>query len=96
MKIKVLSPVGVSPPSQNQVSARAGDLSKKVICIVDNGKPNFDIYAARMEELLRQKYNIADVIYVRKGHLGSSNPTPPGRIEELAKTCHAVISGIGD
>ena len=96
MKIKVLSPAGVSPPSKNQVSTRMGNMTGKVICIVDNGKPNFDIYVERMEELLRRKYNLAEVIHIKKGHLGSSNATPPNRVDELATKCHAVISGIGD
>ncbi|HVN98395.1 MAG TPA: hypothetical protein VMT62_18350 [Syntrophorhabdaceae bacterium] len=96
MVIKVLSPAGVLPASKCQVSSRIGDLNGKVICIVDNGKPNFDVYVKRVEELLRQKYNLAQVIHVKKGHLGSSNPTPQDRLDELARTCHAVISGIGD
>jgi hypothetical protein len=96
MKIKVLSPAGVSPSGKAQVSPRAGDLNGKVVCIIDNGKPNFDIYVERMEELLRRKYNLAEVIHIKKGHLGSSNATPPNRVDELAKNCHAVISGIGD
>ena len=96
MKIKVLSPAGVSPSGKAQVSPRIGDLNGKVVCIIDNGKPNFDIYVERMEELHRRKYNLAEVIHIKKGHLGSSNATPPNRVDELAKKCHAVISGIGD
>lgn len=96
MSIKVLSPAGVSPSGKAQISFRVSDLNGKTICIVDNGKPNFDIYVERMEELLCQKYNLAEVIHIKKGHLGSSNPTPSDRVDELAKRCHAVISGIGD
>jgi hypothetical protein len=81
---------------RNQVSPRAGDLNGKTICIVDNGKPNFDIYVERMEQLLRQEYDLAEVIHIKKGHLGSSTPTPSNRIDELAKICHAVVSGLGD
>ena len=93
---ELLSPSGSSPSEKNRVSPRIGDLNGKVIGIVDNGKPNFDIYVGRMEELLRQKYSLAEVIHVKKGHLGSSNPVPPDRVDDLAKRCHAVISGIGD
>jgi hypothetical protein len=94
--MKLLSPAGIAPSGQKEVSSRIGGLDGKVICIIDNGKPNFDVYVERMEELLRQKYNLAEVIHIKKGHLGSSNPTPPARVDELAKKCHAVISGIGD
>ena len=96
MLIKVLSPAGVPPLGKYQVSPRIGDLNGKAICFVDNGKPNFDIYVDRVEELLRQKYNLADVVHVRKGHLGSAIAVPPERIQELAKTCHAVICGSCD
>lgn len=94
--VKLLSPAGVSPQGKYQVSPRIGDLNGKVICIVDNGKPNFDIYVEKMEELIRRNYNLTEVIHIKKGHLGSSNPVPLERIDELAKRCHAVISGIGD
>lgn len=94
--VKLLSPAGVSPSGKYDVNPRINELNGKVICIVDNGKPNFDIYVERMEELLRQKYDLSDVIHIKKGHLGSSNPVPMDRINELAKRCHAVISGIGD
>ncbi len=96
MLIKVLSPAGVPPAGKFQVSPRISDLNGKVICFVDNGKPNFDIFLDRVEELLRQRYNLAQVIHVKKGHLGSGSAVPQERVIELAKTCHAVICGSCD
>jgi hypothetical protein len=94
--VKLLSPIGVSPSAKADVASRVGSLDGKTICIIDNGKPNFDVYVERIEALLRRKHNLAEVIHIKKGHLGSSNPTPQNQVDDLAKKCHAVISGLGD
>ena len=96
MTIKVLSPAGVPPDGKAQVNPRINDLNGKVIGFVDNGKPNFDIFVSKVEELLNQKYDLARVMHVKKGHLGSATAVPPERMEELAKRCDAVICGVGD
>lgn len=96
MTIKVLSPTGVPPDGKIQVTPRVKSLNGKMIGFVDNGKPNFNIFVSRVEELLNQKYNLAGVMHVEKGHLGSATAVPPERMEELANSCDAVICGVGD
>jgi hypothetical protein len=94
--VKLLSPIGVPPSAKADVTSRVGSLDGKTICIIDNGKPNFNVYVERLEVLLRLRHNLAEVIHIKKGHLGSSNPTPPTQVDDLVKRCHAVISGLGD
>ena len=96
MLIKVLSPAGIPPKGKFQISPRMGNLNEKVICFVDNGKPNFDIYLERLEQLLRQRYQLAEVIHIKKGHLGAGKALPPEQVQELANKCHGAIVGSCD
>ena len=59
-----------------------------------NNKPNGDLLFQRLEKLLREKYEISDVIYRRKPT--ASLPAADSVIEELAESANAVIVGLAD
>ncbi len=96
MRIKVLNPTGVAQQREVSVSARIPELKGKVIGILDNGKPNFDIFARRLDELLRGRFETKEVRHLSKGHLGAASPLSRERLDAFADGCDAVISGIGD
>lgn len=96
MLIKVLNPTGVAPNIQFRISPRIGNLNGSIIGFLDNGKPNFDIFVARLEELLRQDFNLDEVVHVKKGHLGAVSYLAANRMEELAAKCDVVICGMCD
>ena len=48
----------------------------------------------KLEELLRQKYEITDSIFRRKPTASVSATMQD--IDELAASCHAVVVGLGD
>ena len=59
-----------------------------------NSKPNGDLLFERLEKLLREKYEIADVIYKRKPT--ASLPATDEVLDELAGSVQAVIVGLAD
>jgi hypothetical protein len=59
-----------------------------------NSKPNGDILFAQLEELLRQKYEIAGAIYQRKPT--ASIPASKQALDELAAKADAVVVGLAD
>jgi hypothetical protein len=59
-----------------------------------NSKPNGDALFSRLEELLREKYEITMTFYQRKPT--ASLPADDKVIEELATTADAVVVGLGD
>ncbi len=59
-----------------------------------NSKPNGDLLFERLEKLLREKYEIADVLYKRKPT--ASLPATDDVLDELAGSVQAVIVGLAD
>lgn len=79
-----------------EINRGIGNLNGKVIGLVDNGKPNYDIFLARLEELLCQRFNFSGVVHVRKGEKDTGAPLNAADIEQLGKKCQVVINGICD
>jgi hypothetical protein len=94
--IEVLDPTGKPEPKNAKISAGIGNIDGKTIGLIDNGKPNYDIFLARLEELLRQRFSFADVIHVKKGEKGTVAPLNKTDLANLADNCHLVLNGICD
>ena len=62
--------------------------------IIDDSKRNADVLLEELAEVLRTRYEIADVRWHRKP--SASRPADPEAIRELAETCDAVVIAIGD
>jgi hypothetical protein len=70
------------------------DLNGKVLGILDNSKPNWDVMATRFEELLKERYNVARV--VRRSKLSAQQAAPAEYIADLAAEADFIINGLGD
>ena len=62
--------------------------------IIDDSKRNADVLLEELAEVLRTRYEIADVRWHRKP--SASRAADPAAIRELAETCDAVVIAIGD
>jgi hypothetical protein len=69
-------------------------LAGKVVGFIDNAKPNFDLLAEDLGELLMSKYQVSRVVKRRKP--SASLPAESQIIVELAESCDVVIAGSGD
>jgi hypothetical protein len=94
--IDVFNPTGKVNNQEIARVASIGDLDNKVIGLIDNGKPNYDIFLARLEELLSHKFNLANIINVKKVENDTGAPLNRGELEKLAAECQVVINGICD
>lgn len=94
--IEVLNPTGKVNNREVARVASIGDLDNKVIGLIDNGKPNYDIFLARLEELLNQKFKLTNIVNVRKIGNNTGVPLDHGELEKLAAECQVVINGICD
>lgn len=92
----ILSPQGKPRLSNDRVARVRGlsDLNGKVLGVLDNGKPNADVLAARFEELLRERFNIDRV--VRRSKISAQKPAPAQHIADLAAEADFIINGLGD
>jgi len=94
--IEVLDPTGRVEQKNVKTSPGIGNIDGKVIGLVDNGKPNYDIFLTRLEELLGQRFKFADIIHVKKGEKDTGAPLNKADLEKLAGNCHLVLNGICD
>ena len=69
-------------------------LEGKVIGFIDNAKPNFNLLADDLSELLVRKYGVARVVRQRKR--SASQGLAEAAMNALAEECDAVITGSGD
>jgi hypothetical protein len=73
---------------------RLDGLGGRKIGFLWNSKPNGDILFSRLEEVLREKYEISGTMHRRKPHAGI--PADVQVYDELASSVDAVVLGLGD
>ncbi len=93
-KLIVLDPTA-APRMMRQAMAPALDgLGGQSVGFLWNNKPNGDLLFDRLEKLLREKYEITDVIHRRKPT--ASLPATDAVIDDLVESAQAVIVGLAD
>ena len=92
--ITVLNPTAPPRELRTAMAERPADLRGKAVGFLWNSKPNGDVLFQRLEQLLREKYEIPAALYRRKPT--ASIPAEPGVIEELAAAVEVAVVGLGD
>ena len=90
----VLDPTAAPREMSQAMAPVLGGLGGQSLGFLWNRKPNGDLLFERLENLLREKYEIADVVYKRKPT--ASIPAKDEVIDELADSVQAVIVGLAD
>jgi len=93
-RIVVLDPSAPPRVLNHDLALRLADIRGKKLGFLWNSKPNGDVLFGRLEELLREKYELTDVIYRRKPT--SSAPATSQVIDQLAISVDMAIVGLGD
>ena len=95
MSPALMDPRGKSPEKSASLTARRfTELEGKTIGLMSNTKPNSARLLEDIGELLKQRYGVKEVIKTQKPNFYT--PAPPQLVEELANTCDAVLTAIGD
>ncbi len=89
----------VDPTTEATVAAFDGapslpNLARSRLGIIDDSKQNADVLLEELAEVLRTRYEIADVRWHRKP--SASRPADPAALKDLAEHCDAVIIAVGD
>ncbi len=91
--IEVLDPTASAAEERLRLARTLPDLKGKVIGLLDNSKPNFDVFLNRIRELLAQKYGVAPrTVQAKKSLVG----LPFKEVGEFARQCDAVVNGMCD
>lgn len=92
--ITVLNPTAPPREVRYAMAERLSDIRGKSVGFLWNNKPNGDVLFGRLEELLRQKYEIKDVSYGKKPT--ASVPATDEVLDQLVASADAVVVGLGD
>jgi len=90
----VLEPISRTGLASRIVWRPLDSLQGKVIGFIDNSKPNFQLLADDLSELLMTRYGAASVVRHRKR--SASIPAPDTVFADIAEKCDLVITGSGD
>ena len=93
--VTILDPVAPAGIAQAERAFRPlATLQGKVVGFIDNSKPNFNLLADDLTELLKSKYGVAGAVRHRKPTASVS--ASPEVFADIRKECDLVITGSGD
>jgi hypothetical protein len=92
MAEELMNPRGITHYEKTPIAPRDGVLKNKVLGIVDNSKPNADLFLNRVAEALKKNHALAEILRIRK----TSGAVPAPLTPEFFHRCDLVINGVGD
>ena len=92
--VTLVHPAAEDVPVSYDLAPRLESLKDTRIGLLDNRKRHSDVFLAKLQELLRERYGVADFRYYLKD--GASVATPPDILADMAKNCDAIVHAIAD
>ena len=92
MAEEILDPMGFGRQATKSLAPRLTDLRGKTVGLLDIGFPNGNLFLDRLEELLKERYGVAEVI--RRAKPSPARPAKQEVREELVSRCDAVIEAL--
>ncbi len=88
-----IDPTAGGSAAKVELARRPANLSGKVVGLLDNTKEQADIILETLGSALRERYDVARVVALRKEHY--SKPAPDEMIEEMAQEVDVAIAALG-
>ena len=82
----VIAPFNGAPRLASLAGTRLG--------LIDDSKRNADVLLEELADLLRTRYEISTIKWLRKP--SASRPADPDALKELVEECDSVVIAIGD
>lgn len=92
--IQVLDPTGEVESVSKEVAKRQEGLDNKRLGLLDNNKPNGNLFLERVKELLASRFALAETVWGKKPFPTEAAPT--SMIDHLTSRCDGVINAVGD
>ena len=93
MSIRVLDPTFEEPTPESATAAGLTSLAGRTVGLLDNSKIKVKELLDYVEDLLRTRHGVREVIRLKKPD--ASRPAPPEVVAQMS-SCDAVISAVGD
>jgi len=95
MPITLVNPLDETPRVPSSPAPRLSNLTGKKIGLLDISKPGGSVFLDHLEQLLKQRYGVAEIVRAMKPTF--TKPAPDAVIAEfLDAKCDAVIEALAD
>jgi hypothetical protein len=94
VRSRLYSPFGSFASTEASLAPRTGDLQGARLGLLDNTKPNANRLLDAVGALVEEKLSPREI--VRRVKPTFSLPGPDSLLDELARSCDAVVIAIGD
>lgn len=91
---QILDPGAPAPQAEHTATRSPASVRGKVVGFIDNTKPNFDLLADDMAEILVSEHGAAGVVRHRKR--APSDGASAAMLQDVRDRCDLVIAGSGD
>jgi len=92
MAEEILDPLGFGKQASKSLAPRLSGLQGKTLGLLDIGFPNGNLFLDRLEELLKERYGVAEVM--RRAKPSPARPAKKEVREELTSRCDAIIEAL--
>ena len=93
-EVTLLDPTSQSDAAEKFLAPRLDTFDGKVMGLLDITKNGSDIFLDRVEELMRERFDISEVVRVKKPTF--ARPAPTELLVDLAERADFVIEGLAD
>ncbi len=91
---QLVNPTTEAIPAAFKGAPRLPSLAGSRLGIIDDSKQNADVLLGELVEVLRTRYDIAEVRWHRKP--SASRPDDPAALKDIEEHCDSVIIAVGD
>ncbi len=93
--MRLVNPTGTDLASgEFHLNDRPADLNGKTLGLLENHKANSDKVLHELGNMLKEKYDLKDVVYLSKH--SASLPTKQETVQQMLDKVDVLITGIGD
>ena len=93
-KLRLVHPASEDQPTMFQLAPRLASPDGKTIGLIDNRKRHSNVFLARLQELMKERYSVAGFEYYTKD--SASVATPEDVLPGLVAKCDALIHPVAD
>ena len=88
-EVVTLDPRDPTTVQTEGIATRSGSLDGKVVGLLSNNKPNSELLLRGVSDLLKEKYQVKEVVEANKG--SHRVPAPQDIIDDMVAKCDAVV-----
>ncbi len=93
--MRMVNPTGTDLSSgEFHLNERPNTLAGKKLGLLENTKANSDKVLYELGQILKEKYDLKDVLYFGKHN--ASLPTKPDTVQEMLDQVDVLVTGVGD